>query len=230
MPKKIRIAFHDGSNYDYHFIIKELAEKFKIQFTCLGEYTEKYITFTVPIEKEVAGVDKNGTEITNNIYYILQFIHSAKFMASSLSSLINNISEGIHRIKCKFGHHDKKCETCGIKYKYCDCCLEYTNFKDDLLEYKSSNFLIDTHFLTMTMISLFYCSEKVFILVNDITDADYAHAKAVCNDFEIKIFREYHDLFVQSDILLLADVFEKFRKICLQIHELDPAKFLSTPG
>ena len=42
-------------------------------------------------------------------------------MASSLSNLINNLSEGIHRIKCKFGHDDKKCETFGIKYKYCDC-------------------------------------------------------------------------------------------------------------
>ena len=53
-------------------------------------------------------------------------------MASSLS----NLSEGIHRIKCKYGQNDKKCETCGIKYKYCDCFLEYTNFKDDLIEYK----------------------------------------------------------------------------------------------
>ena len=59
-------------------------------------------------------------------------------MASSLSNLVSNLSEGIHRIKCKFGHHDEKCETCGIKYKYCDCFLEYTNFKDDLIEYKSS--------------------------------------------------------------------------------------------
>ena len=57
-------------------------------------------------------------------------------MASSLSNLVNNHSEEIHRIKCKFGHDDKKCETCGIKYKYCDCFLEYTNFKDDLIEYK----------------------------------------------------------------------------------------------
>ena len=49
VPKKIIV--HNGSNYDYHFIIKELGEEFKKQFTCLGENTEKYITFTVPIEK-----------------------------------------------------------------------------------------------------------------------------------------------------------------------------------
>ena len=107
VPKKIPIVFHNGSNYDYHFIIKELAEEFKKQFTCLGENTEKYITFTVPIEKEVTRVDKNREEITKNISYILHFIDSARFMANSLSNLVNNLSEGIHRIKCKFGHDEK---------------------------------------------------------------------------------------------------------------------------
>ena len=55
-------------------------------------------------------------------------------MASSLSNLVINLSERIHRVKCKYGHNNKKCETCGIKYKYCDCFLEYTNFKNDLIE------------------------------------------------------------------------------------------------
>ena len=50
----------------------------------------------------------------------MQFIDSARFMTSSLASLVNNLSEGIHRIKCKYEHDDKKCGTCGIKDKYCD--------------------------------------------------------------------------------------------------------------
>ena len=50
-------------------------------------------------------------------------------MESSLLNLVNNLSEGIYKIKGKFGHSDKKCETCGIKYKPCDCFLEYTNLK-----------------------------------------------------------------------------------------------------
>ena len=100
--KKIPIVFHNESNYNYHFIIKELAEEFKNQFTFLGENTEKYITFRVPIEKEVTRIDKNGEEITKYISYILQIIDSARFMADSLSNLLNNLSEGIHRIKCKF--------------------------------------------------------------------------------------------------------------------------------
>ena len=106
VPKQVPTAFHSGSNYDCHFIIKELAEEFKKQFACLRENTDKYKTFTVPIEKEVTRIDKNGEEFTNNISYILQFIDSAKFMASSLSTLVNNLSEGIHKIKCKYGHND----------------------------------------------------------------------------------------------------------------------------
>ena len=100
-------------------------------------------------------------------------------MASSLSNLANNLSEGLHRIKCKLGHADKKCETCGIKCKYCECFLEYTNFKDDLIEYKclscNNSYQrkfneklkeIHTNFLTMITIRLFYCYQKVFILTN----------------------------------------------------------------
>ena len=101
--------------------MKELAEEFRKQFTCLGENNEKYIIFTVPIEKEVTRIDKNGEKITKNISYILQFIDSARFMASSLSNLVNNLSEGIHKIKCKYRHNDKKCEISGFKYKYWDC-------------------------------------------------------------------------------------------------------------
>ena len=64
VPRKITIVFHNESNYDYHFIIKELVKDFERQFTCLEENTEKYITFSVPIEKEIARIDKNGKEIT----------------------------------------------------------------------------------------------------------------------------------------------------------------------
>ena len=98
-------------------IIKELAEELRKQFTCLGENTEIYKTFTVPIQKEVTRIDKNGEETTKNISFILQFTDSVRFMASSFSNLVNNFFEGIHKIKCNFGHSDEKCENCGINYK-----------------------------------------------------------------------------------------------------------------
>ena len=63
-----------------------------------------------------------------------------------------------------------------------------------------------------------------------ITDEGYAHAQKVWNTFNTKNLGEYHDLYVQSDTSLLADVFENFRDKCIEIYELDPAHFLSTPG
>ena len=66
--------------------------------------------------------------------------------------------------------------------------------------------------------------------MKDITDADYMHVKKVCKDFETKSLGEYHDLYLMSNTLLLADVFENFRKMYLKIYHLDPVKFLSASG
>ena len=90
IPKEIPVVFHNGSTYDYHFITKELA---KGNFECLGENTEKYITFSVPIKKRI---DNKDLEIT----YKIKFIDSYRFMSSSLSKLVDNLSEGIHSNKC----------------------------------------------------------------------------------------------------------------------------------
>ena len=66
--------------------------------------------------------------------------------------------------------------------------------------------------------------------MEDITDADHVHAKRACKNFEIKTLGEYHDLYVQSKTLLLADAFENLRNICLKTYRLDSGKFLSDPG
>ena len=91
MLAKIPIVFHNGSNYDYHFIIKELAEEFKKQYICLGENTEKYIIFTVPIEKEVTRIDKNGEEITKNIskYDKYKYLTGEEILSSDQKNVIN---------------------------------------------------------------------------------------------------------------------------------------------
>ena len=62
--------------------------------------------------------------------------------------------------------------------------------------------------------------------MEDITDTDYTYAKRVCKDSETKKLGEYHDLYVQSDTLLLAGVFENFQNIFLEIYEHDPEKFV----
>ena len=66
--------------------------------------------------------------------------------------------------------------------------------------------------------------------MEDINDIDYRHANNVFKRFELENLGQYHDLYVQSDTLLLADVFENFRDMCIKEYELDPAHFLSLPG
>ena len=100
IPQKIPVKIHNGSKYDYHFIIRELAEEFKGQFECLGENTEKYITFSVPIKKE----HDNDKTIT----YKIKFIDSCRFMPSKLSDLVDNLSE----------INNKDCKTCIERKKY----------------------------------------------------------------------------------------------------------------
>ena len=65
--------------------------------------------------------------------------------------------------------------------------------------------------------------------MEDITDSNCAHGKRVCKDFQIKNLVEHYDLYVQIDILLLADVFQNFTNMYLEIYELDSAKFISAP-
>ena len=65
---------------------------------------------------------------------LLKFVDWAKFMASLLSNLVNNLTEGIHEIKCKYRHDDNICEKWEIKYNYYDCFLENSNCKDNLIE------------------------------------------------------------------------------------------------
>ena len=76
--------------------------------------------------------------IAINLSLILQFIDRARFIASSLSKLVNNFPEGTHKIKCKYGRDDKKFEICGITREVCNCFLEHINFKDNLIAYSFS--------------------------------------------------------------------------------------------
>ena len=94
VSKEIPVVFHNSSIYDYHFIIKELVKEFEGNFDCLGENTEKCITFSVPIKKKI----ENKASIEIN--YKIKFIDSCRFMSSSLTKLVDNLCEGIHNNKC----------------------------------------------------------------------------------------------------------------------------------
>ena len=103
VPKDIPIIIHNAS-YDTHFIINQLAEEFKGELNCIGENMEKYITFSVPIKKEC----DNGKTIA----YKLRFIDSFRFMPTSLSELVDNMSGNFNSIECKSCTENNRCEEC----------------------------------------------------------------------------------------------------------------------
>ena len=249
VPREIPEVFPNGSIYDYHYIIKELVKEFDRNFECLGENFEKYITFSAPIKKKIKN---KHIEITNKI----KFIDSYRFMSSSLSKLIGNLSEGLHNNKCLD----------------CESCLDYIKTKNEKLILKCFNF--KTYYekdFNKELIKRFastyeFCNGNLnkFILLlrkgvypyeymdnwerfdetslpnkesfysnlnmENIENIDYRHGNNVFKRFKLKHLGEYHNLYVKSDTLLLADVFENFRNTCLKVYELDPAHFLSLPG
>ena len=245
-PKKIPIVFHNGSTYDYHFIIKELVKEFESNFECLGENTEKYITFSVPIKKKK--IENKDLEII----YKTKFIDSYIFMSSSLSKLVDNSSEGIHNNKCL----DCKCFLDYIKIKNekllfkCFNCNNYykKKFNQDLIKKFKNTYSFCNNDLNKFIFLLrkgvypyeymdswekinekSLPSKKYFCSNLNMEDMDYRHGNNVFERFELENLGDYHDLYLESDTLLLAVVFENFRDMCLKEYELDPAHFLSLP-
>ena len=238
------LVFRNGSTYDYNFINKELVKEFDGNFECLGENTKKYITFSVPLKKKI---ENKNIEIT----YKIKFIDSYRFMSTSLSKLVDNLSEGLHNKKCLD----------------CESCLDYIKTKNEKLILKCFNcktyyekdfnkelikrFVNTYEFCNKNLNKFVYVypyeymdswerfdetsltdKESFYSNLNmeNIDDIDYRHDNNVFKRFKLKNLGEYHDLYVQSDTLLLADVFENFRNMCLGVYELDPAHFLSLPG
>ena len=120
-PKEVLVVCHNSSTYDYHFITNQVAKTFDGQLECLGENTEKYITFSVPIKKEN---DNNKT-----ITYRIKFIDNFRFMSTSLSSLADNLYK-IYRKECKEYEERRKiksacncigCENNKLNYECREC-------------------------------------------------------------------------------------------------------------
>ena len=249
VPKNIPVIFHNGSKYDYHFIIKELASEFDGNFECLGENTEKYITFFVRIKKKI---DNKTIDIT----YKIKFTDSFRFMATSLSKLVDNLMGNIHNdkcIKCKSNLFFVRVMNETLLFKCIDCDKEYEKeFNNELIErfantYKFCDNDLDKFIMLLRKGVYPYeyidawdkFNEKVLpakesfysnLTLENISEIDYAHANNVFKKFNINNLGEYLDLYVRSDTLLLADIFENFRQSCLENYELDPAHFVSLPG
>ena len=249
IPKKIPIIFHNGSTYDYHFIIRELVKEFEGDFECFGENTEKYITFSVPIKQRIENKDMKIT-------YKIKFIDSFTFMATSLSKLVDNLTEGIHSdkcINCKSDISYMKVIGETLIFRCFNCKRNYEKeINKELIERLASTYKFcnnDLNKFVMLLRKGVYpyeymdgwdkfnetsipSKESLYsnLTMKNITETDYIHANNVFKTLKLNNLDDYHNLYVQSDTLLLADVFENFRKACIKTYELDPAHFTSLPG
>ena len=218
VPKEIPVVFHNNSTYDYHFIIKELVKEFDGNFDC----------------------------------------------SSSLSKLVDNLSEGIHNNKCsdcesnldyikitaKLNSLECKNEKLLLKCFNCNSYYKKKFNKDLIKKIKNTySFCNDLNKFILLLRKGVYpyeymdswgkfnetslpSKEDFYSNLNmeDIDYIDYRHGNNVFKEFRLENLGDYHDLYVQSDTLLLADVFNNFRDMCIKEYELDPAHSLSLPG
>ena len=207
IPSYIPVVFHNLAGYDAHLFIRELA-KHTSHMGVIAKNVEDYISFSIKVEVDKY-IDKNGEEKSKEIE--LRFIDSFKFMSSSLDSLVNNLAKRDHKLWGFEEYSDKQRELLVRKgiYPY-----EYMNsldrFKDSELPSKDK----------------FYSN----LNMSGVSDKEYEHARKVWKEFKIKNMGEYHDLYLRTDIILLANVFESFRNVCMENYGLDPAHFYTARG
>ena len=199
---KIPVIFHNLRGYDSHFIMQEIGAIVKDY-----EYTNK----------KVQKCQMNINAIPNNMEkYMafmlgnhLTFLDSFQFMSSSLDKLVSNLpKESLKYTSNRFKGTklDLMVRKGVYPYDYMD---SFDKFNSPLPK-----------------------KEEFFSILNNehISDENYKHAQNVWNTFNLKNMGEYHDLYLQSDILLLTDVFENFRKTCLEYYKLDPCHYFTSPG
>ena len=196
--KYVPCFLHNLSNYDAHFIIRELGYDTQ-RISVIPNSEEKFVSFSKYINNE----------------FSIRYIDTFRFIASSLATLAKNILTpdfGNFRETVKvFSSLNDEMSLVTRKGVY---PYEYTDGWAKLLEVvlpekqKFYNTLNETH----------------------VSDADYEHAFAVWKHFQCRTLGDYSDLYLKIDVLLLADVFENFRDLCISTYAIDPAHFITSPG
>ena len=178
----------------------------------IGEIANKHGYTNKKGEKQDLNINANNMEkyMAFMLGNHLTFIDSFQFMSSSLDKLVSNLPKDdlINTSKAFKGKRLDLMSQKGVyPYDYMD---SFEKFNEKELHTK----------------------DQFYSILNDqhITDDEYNHAKEVWNTFMIRTLGDYHDLYLVSDVLLLTDVFENFRKTCMQYYKLDPWHYFTSPG
>ena len=204
-PRVLPVIFHNLQGYDAHLFIKQLA-KLEGKLDCIPSTEEKYISFSKTIK---VGEYKHISGKILPINFEIKFLDSFKFLQTSLANLVSNLSsDDFNNTKHVFKSNTSLLTRKAV-FPY-----DYVSSIDKLSETQLPP------------------KDEFYSKLNDedISDEDYQHAIKVWNKFGCKTIKDYHDLYLKSDVLLLADVFEKFRSTCLKHYNLDPAHYYTSPG
>ena len=200
---KVPVIFHNLHGYDAHLIMQQIGE----------------------IPNKHAYTNEKGKEISLNLSVIpsnmerymsftlgnhLTFIDSFQFMSTSLDKLAGNLP------KDDFNYTSQEFEGEKLNLMTKKGVFPY-DWTDSFEKFNETKLPDKKHF---------------YSILNDqhITDDEYTHAQKVWEMFNVKTFGEYHDLYQCCDTLLLCDVFEQFRSMCLQFYGLDPCNYISSPA
>src|SRR5277367_5195107 len=210
LSHKIPVIFHNLKGYDGHLLMQEIG-KFKRDLKVIPNNMEKYLSFSVGTKKLYYDFFKKKE--VEKLEHNLTFIDSFQFMSSSLDKLVKNLKdEGKNKFRYlekEFSNHFELLTQKGIyPYSFMD---SWDKFNVPTKNLKKKHFTND--------------------LTGDvITDEDFQFYNTVCSTLNLKTMGDYHDLYLKTDVLLLADVYENFRKTCLAYYGLDPCHYFSSPG
>ena len=213
LTRTIPVIFHNLKGYGSHSLLPELG-KFNKKISVIPNNMQTYMSFSVG-NKTSYFDEKSGKQVERE-FMNLRFIDSFGFMASSLSQQVTDLKAGgidkFKNVSNEFGSDVKVTELMTRKgiypYSFMD---SFDKFDIDPLSLTKSDFRND-------------------LTRENISDGDYEFYESICEKFDIKTLGEYHDIYLESDVLLLADVFENLRETCFQYHKLDPAHYHSAPG
>ena len=208
VTSKIPIILHNFKGYDSHLLMQEIG-KFKRDLNVIPNNMEKYLMLSVGTEKLC--YDFKEKKNVMKLKHDLVFIDSFQFMNVGLEKLVDNLRDGenFKHLEKEFGNNSKLLTRKGIyPYSFMDCWEKFDIQTKDL---KQEHFTND-------------------LTGEEINDKDFLFYKIVCETLDIETLGEYHDLYLKTDVLLLADVFENFRKMCLDYYGLDPCHYVSAPG
>ena len=202
-----RGAAHNNCNLKLR--INPKTDQIPVVFHNLRGYDAHHLMQAMAnLQKEVKCVANNMENYTTISVDGLRFIGSLNFLQGSLDSLVKATPKEALKITSTISNGSDLLYKKGIyPYEYMD---SFEKFNETSLPKK----------------------EDFYSKLNDenITEDEYAHAKTVWETFKCKTLGDYHDLYVKTDVALLADVFENFRKLCLEQYGLDPAHYFTSPG